>query len=145
MEEARQVLLYGKKEKNMTYIPDVRKKKIQRRFQGEAVDNPYWEGNLSVDDKVVLMAYDKCFEGFENGLANVSLSDELERAGVDVDLLEDVLKEPNDPDLIEALNNANHETQAVFDFIIYIENWMEMQRNEMVVSLIESENAEDDE
>lgn len=128
----------------MTYIPDVRKKKIQRRFQGEAVDNPYWEGNLNVDDKVVLMAYDKCFESFENGLANVSLSDELEEAGVDVDLLENVLKEPNDPDLIEALNNANHETQAVFDFIIYIENWMEMQRNEMVVSLIESENADDE-
>lgn len=100
----------------MTYIPNVRCEmdELSANYGKERV-NPYYEGNLHDDDKMLLKAYDWAVNQADGWFYNVGCFN-----GVSLD-----------EDYVDALKE---------DLLA----WMEACRNEMVVSIIDGYEEEPD-
>ena len=140
----------------MTYIPDVRSKK-RVNYAGEPTeeDNAYWQGNLKVEEKALLTGYDWCVEALARVLCDFEdflLSNDLDEnvfdySKVDSDkILECSCKTDNEgcitwTDFDELEDDDRKNLSKETAFMIAFQSWLfdrlEMERDEIGVSLIE--------
>ena len=139
----------------MTYIPNVRNKKVwhNRIRPGEPMtreyeDNPYWEGNLDNLGKFGLDIYDMCMGFVEGFFLDIgAYRDELLLAGFDPCLVdEETIKADLDLDEypLDEFRAMSKETKIAIAMGNAILQTLEVNRNELVVGLIESTETEDE-
>lgn len=98
----------------MSYLPDTR---------DSSDNNPYWEGNLTKENKHRIEEYDFAVEQLNNALDNIECIDTSE---LDIDQKYHLNKVIEDDATRKALR----------EFLL---GYMEIQRNDYVISMIESQ------
>lgn len=101
----------------MSYLPDTR---------DSSEDNAYWEGNLTKENKARIAEYDFAVEQLNNAIDNLESIDTSE---LDVDQNYHLEKVIGDETTRKALR----------EFLL---GYMEMQRNDYVISMIENQPDE---
>jgi len=113
------------------YLPDVRNRYEEPLYkgtkgakeQGEGPrENPYWEGNLKPEDKETVWGYDWCVEAAETAFSNLD--------GYALECEADV--RPSDV------------RKVLEDFRGWLLDWLEAHRNELVVSILDNYEDEED-
>ena len=148
----------------MTYIPNVREKKVTPLYEGtrgadkEPRDNAYYEGNLKDEKSVEFKeGFDYAVEAMLNLFNNLdTYASEFENIGLDTDLPENATKYVNGINVyhpeaeaeeatdlsLEEFEQLPKDVQVFATFKEVLNHWMEMERNEIVVSLIENQEEE---
>ena len=95
-------------------VPDCRSEHIVS-YDGRVTDEPngYWEGNLKDSDKDKVYGYDYCVNGVENAIGNLGTMET--------------------PDYI----SRNKLEKVAKDIGEFIARYLESERNEMIVSIID--------
>jgi len=122
----------------MSYIPNVREEYTASPFSGERKENPYYEGRLSAKQVPYKVGFDLCRESLENFFYNLDVYEE-ELSGVfDISNMDfDAFDDENITD--EEIEGLTPETQFMMVLKDIIMNWIEMERNEFIVALLENE------
>lgn len=141
----------------MSYIPNVREKKVSTPFtkKGEETENAYYEGNIRYPQhnsfkegfdyaiETMLSLFDN-LEVYEEEFERIKLSTKPQQ----IDIYSEYINGNNtyEHDMAEATDLSytafsqlpkNIQTFATFKEVL--NHWMEMSRNEMIVGLIETE------
>lgn len=107
----------------MSWLPNTRLKKDRSRFSSEVKDNPYYEGNLTDENKARIQEFDFAVEQVENAFDNLEC---METEELDIDQEYHLNKVISDEATLKALK----------DFIL---GFVENSRNDYVISMIESQ------
>ena len=110
------------------FIPNCRNQYLTN-YEGIVTDekNPYWEGNLNDNDRELLREFDFAADSFKSFFDNLDIYDtNFDIEGEDINLSRFL---HNHPAILETLKDA-------------FAHYVEMERNETVVSLIESEDSD---
>ena len=110
----------------MSWLPNTRLKKDRSRFSSEVKDNPYYEGNLTDENKARIQEFDFAVEQVENAFDNLEC---IEPEGLDIDQEYHLNKVISDEATLKALK----------DFIL---GFVENSRNDYVISMIENQPDE---
>ena len=102
----------------MSYLPDTR---------DSSDNNPYWEGNLTKENKARIQEYDYAVDQVNNALDNLECIDTSE---LNIDQCYHLEKVISDEATCKALR----------EFLL---GYMEMQRNDYVISMIENQPDEE--
>ena len=136
----------------MTYIPDVRKKINSPLYKniGKPEGNPYYEGYLSEDLASSVVGYDEAVDVVNNCFYNLDMFLEIfEAIGININRFErflsgysDNIKDWENVDITDLSDEQLESLDPVVRFILGIRmimlNYLEMQRNDFVVSLFDS-------
>lgn len=107
----------------MSWLPNTRLKKDRSRFSSEVKDNPYYEGNLTDENKARIQEFDFAVEQVEDAFDNLEC---METEELDIDQEYHLNKVISDEATLKALK----------DFIL---GFVENSRNDYVISMIESQ------
>lgn len=107
----------------MSWLPNTRLKKDRSRFSSEVKDNPYYEGNLTDENKARIKEFDFAVEQVEDAFDNLEC---METEELDIDQEYHLNKVISDEATLKALK----------DFIL---GFVENSRNDYVISMIESQ------
>lgn len=137
----------------MTYIPDVRNKYENKPYQKEKRLNAYWQKFLNKSDKEFVAGYDHCIEDvvsnlfnnldvYENELNRAWFADDDDREyDFDYDFINDEkdFDEMTDEELSE-IGRFNRVLKVMKKIVLH---WTEMERDQLVVSMIDSMDEEE--
>ena len=110
----------------MSWLPNTRLKKDRSRFSSEVTDNPYYEGNLTDENKARIQEFDFAVEQVEDAFDNLEC---METDELDIDQEYHLNKVISDEATLKALK----------DFIL---GFVENSRNDYVISMIENQPDE---
>ena len=111
----------------MTWLPNTRLKKERSRFSSEIKDNPYWEGNLTDENKARISEFDFAVEQVDTAFDN--LEGCVDTSELDLDQEYHLNKVISDEATLKVIKDF------IFEFV-------ENQRNEYVISMIENQPEE---
>ncbi len=138
----------------MSYIPDVRNRFKEHLYEGtrgaSKMDknerNPYWEGYLNDTDKEYVRGYDWNTEQVVSSFfQNLDVfADELDFLDMDDIDIENVVSERGSSEYSEEeLEGMSESTLIAKKMRECLLKWIEMERNELVVSMIEGMKEEE--
>ena len=131
----------------MSYIPEIRKRETRTPFSKEFSKNLYWQGYLNDQGVDVLSGYDMATDATENFFENIDVyADEFNQFGFDVEYIDtDTVMEDKELEAYsdDEIRNMSTETRFVACMKAVILHWIELERNQIGVSLIENMDTEE--
>lgn len=129
----------------MSYIMNVREKDRTDFSGNKEGRNAYYEGYLDDDDSALAIGYDLAIEDMMTAFYNLMADEEdFSAAGFNVnDIQEEVLSDDEDNDktldeyTVEERMKMTKETKLVIAFRNFLSSYMELDRNELISSMIE--------
>lgn len=138
----------------MSYIPNVREKYIESLYKNtkgsskEPELNPYWEKLLDKDRETFLDGYDESIDTLDNCFINLDVYEDLFKdaniniKNIDYSIITNIEKN-YDEYTEEEINNMSLETKMIFLIRSMIFDYLERNRDEIVVSLIDDMNDDE--
>lgn len=131
----------------MSYIPNVRREKDYNKFTGEERNepNPYYEGNLNAENKQIKNGYDFACNSIKSFFSNISIYEDalqefFNTENIDEEVLTASWEDLNEEE-IEGLSSETAICLCIKDCLLH---YMEINRNELVTSLLEEQNENND-
>ena len=129
----------------MSYTTSVREKERTDFLGNKEGRNAYYEGYLNDDDSALAIGYDLAIEDMMTAFYNLMADEEdFSAAGFNVnDIQEEVLSDDEDNDkaldeyTVEERMKMTKETKLVIAFRNFLSSYMELDRNELISSMIE--------
>ena len=101
----------------MSWLPNTRLKKDRSRFSSEVTDNPYYEGNLTDENKARIQEFDFAVEQVENAFDNLEC---METEELDIDQEYHLNKVISDEATLKALSDQCRTVRIPTNQIVYI-------------------------